>query len=87
MTERRNLPEGALIGSAENAMYTASVEGLERAMAQGRILEGIALVCDCSAMHLTVELGGALGIIEREEAAYYHDGSEVKDIAIITRVG
>ena len=87
MTERRYLPEGARIGTAENAMYTASADGLERAMAQGRILEGIAMMCDCSAMYLTVELGGAVGIIEREEAVYNHDGSEVKDIAIITRVG
>ena len=87
MTERRYLPEGSLIGTAENAAFTASADGLERAMAQGRILEGIALMCDCTSMHLKVELGGALGIIEREEAAYYHDGSSVKDIAIITRVG
>lgn len=87
MTEKRYYPEGALIGSAENALYTSSIHGLERAMAQGRILEGIALMCDCTTMHLTVELGGAIGIIEREEAAYSYDGSETRDIAIITRVG
>lgn len=87
MTEKRYLPEGAWIGSAENAAYTASPEGLSRAMAQGRILEGIAMVCDCTTMRLTVELGGAVGIIERNEAAYSHDGSDTRDIAIITRVG
>ena len=87
MTERRYLPEGSWIGSAENAAYTSSLEGLERAMVQGKILEGIATMCDCTDMHLRLELGGAVGIIEREEAAYCHDGSDVKDIAIITRVG
>ncbi len=87
MTERRYAPEGALIGTAENTAYTSSVHALERAMAQGRILEGIALMCDCTTMSLRVDLGGIVGIIERKEAVYNHDGSEVKDIAIITRVG
>lgn len=87
MTDKRYYPEGSRIAGAENAAYTASLDGLTRAMVQGRILEGIALVCDCSTMHLNVELGGAVGIIEREEAAYTPDGSSPKDIAIITRVG
>ncbi len=87
MTEKRYAPEGNLIGSAENNAYISSLHGLERAMAQGKILEGIALMCDCTVMSLRVDLGGITGIIEREEAVYNHDGSEVKDIAIITRVG
>ena len=87
MTEKGYHPEGALIGSTENTAFTSSIHGLERAMAQGRILEGIALMCDCNTMNLKVELNGAIGIIERDEAAYSHDGSEIKDIAIITRVG
>jgi len=87
MTEKRYLPEGALIRDAENTAFTATREGLMRAMMQGRILEGIASVCDCGSMRLTVELGGAVGIIEREDAAFSMDGSPPKDIAIITRVG
>lgn len=87
MAERRYAPEGALIGSAENTAYTSTLHGLERAMAQGRILEGMALMCDCTNMSLRVDLGGIVGIIEREETVYNHDGSPVKDIAIITRVG
>lgn len=87
MTERRYAPEGALIGTAENTAYTSSLHALERAMAQGRILEGIALMCDCTDMSLRVDLHGIVGIIEREEAVYNHDGNEIKDIAIITRVG
>jgi len=87
MTEQRYSPEGTRIGSAENTWYTSSLHNLERAMAQGKILEGIALVCDCTTMHLRVDLGCATGIIERGEASYSHDGGETKDIAIITRVG
>jgi small subunit ribosomal protein S1 len=87
MTDKRYYPEGSRISSAENAAYTASLEGLTKAMVQGKILEGIALVCDCSTMQLKVELGGAVGIMERQEAAYNFDGSAPKDIAIITRVG
>lgn len=87
MAERRYAPEGALIGSAENAAFTATLHGLERAMTQGKILEGMALMCDCTTMSLQVDLGFCIGIIEREEAVYNPDGSEVKDIAIITRVG
>lgn len=87
MTDKRYLPEGARIGTAENTAFTATVEGLRRAMAQHRILEGIALVCDCTTMRLTVDLGGTIGVIDREEAVYSCDGSTPKDIAIITRVG
>jgi small subunit ribosomal protein S1 len=36
---------------------------------------------------LTVDLYGITGIIPREEVAYSVDGEEIKDIAIITRVG
>jgi len=87
MTEKRYNPEGSRISTAENAAYTATLDGLTRAMTQGRILEGIALVCDCTTMQLKVELGGAVGVIEREEAGYSPDGTVPKDIAIITRVG
>ncbi len=87
MTEKRYAPEGSLIGTMENTAYISSLHGLERAMAQGRILEGIVLMCDCTSMSLRVDLGGITGIIERDEAVHNHDGSEVKDIAIITRVG
>ena len=87
MTDKTYAPEGTLIGTAENAACVSSLYGLERAMAQGRILEGIAVMCDCTEMSLQVDLGGIIGVIEREEAVYNHDGGEVKDIAIITRVG
>ncbi len=87
MTDHGYAPEGALLGTAENTYYTASPHALERAMAQGRILEGVARMCDCTDMRLHLELGGARAVIDREEAAYSHDGAPVKDIAVITRVG
>lgn len=87
MTERRYQPEGMRMESADNRQFTGSLRGLEQAMAQNQILEGMASLCDCRTMALRVELGGVVGEIVREEAVYQHDGSAVKDIAVITRVG
>lgn len=87
MTDRRYQPEGMRMGSAENMQYTSSLRGLERAMAQDRILEGTASLCDCRTMTLRVDLGGAIGEIARDEAVYHHDGTPARDIAVITRVG
>ena len=93
-------PEGALsfphqyhygdlyTAAAENKYLTGSLRGLETAMTQGKIIEAQAVLCDCHTMDLQVELGsGIRGIIEKEEVCYSPDGSSVKDIAIITRVG
>ncbi len=80
------LPEGELIGTAENRWYLSSRAGLERAMKEGRILEGAALLCD-NRMRLRVDLFGMTGIIDKREAAWNADGREIKDIAVITRVG
>ncbi|MBO5415868.1 MAG: 30S ribosomal protein S1 [Clostridia bacterium] len=80
------MPEGALLGTRENSEYISSVEGLERAMNEGRILEGTVLLCD-SRMRLHLDLGGVRGIIDREEAVWCRDGEQIKDIAVITRVG
>ncbi|MEE0968250.1 MAG: S1 RNA-binding domain-containing protein [Clostridia bacterium] len=79
-------PEGTRIGSAENTEYISSLQGLEKAMQQGKILESTALICD-SGINLHVDLYGITGIIERNEALLCRDGEEIKDIAIITRVG
>ena len=80
------LPEGELIGTAENRWYISSRAGLERAMSEGRILEATAILCD-SRMRLHVDLYGITGIIEKNETAWNADGREIKDIAVITRVG
>ncbi len=79
-------PEGMLLQTAENREYITSLQGLERAMNEGRILESTVLLCD-SAMRLHVDLYGVRGIIEREDAVYCRRGEEIKDIAVITRVG
>ena len=80
-------PEGQLILGAENREYISSLQGLEKAMLSGKILEARATLCD-NAQNLTVDLGGIRGIIEREETSLgsYSDG-RIRDIAIITRVG
>lgn len=79
-------PEGRLIGTPQNNQYLSSLSELERAMNEGRILEGTVLLCD-SRLRLHVDLGGICGIIEREEAVWCREGETLKDIAVITRVG
>lgn len=57
---------------------------VEEAMRRGTTVEAMCVLCDCTTMQLTVDLpDGIRGIIPREEAGY----GEIKDIAIITRVG
>lgn len=79
-------PEGMKITTAENKEYLASIAGLERAMNNGIILEGLATLCDGD-LRLHVDLGCAEGIIDPDEAVFCRAGEERKDIAIITRVG
>lgn len=79
-------PEGMLLNRAENREFISSPSGLERAMNEGKILEGTVLLCD-SDMRLHVDLYGMRGIIEKSEALFCRRGEEIKDIAIITRVG
>ena len=79
-------PEGLLIDSRENTEYLSSIESIERAMIEGRILEGTVLLCD-NTLTLHLDLGGIKGIIRKEEALWRRDGEPLKDIAIITRVG
>lgn len=80
------LPEGMLLGSQENTEYISSVQGLERAMNEGAILESTVLLCD-SALRLHLDIGGIKGVIDKNEAVWCRDGETLKDIAIITRVG
>lgn len=83
---KRYLPEGMLSGTAENAEYLSGAAGLEKAMAAGKILEAPAILCD-EELRLTVDLGGGMrGYIPREEVAYTPSG-EVKEVAILSRVG
>ena len=79
-------PEGHLITTPENREMIASLQGLERAMTLGRILEAPVVLCD-GRMRLHVDLYGIKGVIEKEEVSYSPVGESVKDIAVITRVG
>ncbi len=86
MIQERYLIEGQRLNTARNIELTASKEGLEYAMAHGEILESTALICS-SDMSITVDLGGIRGVIPKSEAALPGEDMQVKDIAVITRVG
>ena len=81
------MPEGSLITTDKNYEYISSLDGLERAMRQDAILEAQVILCDHS-FNLHLELpSGIRAVIPRNEAVYLPDGEDVKDIAILTRVG
>lgn len=86
MKDSYYLPEGALINSSENVSFASSLQGLERAMREGRTLEANAFMCD-EELNLHVDLFGIRGIIPRSECVLPQGDEEIKDIAIITRVG
>lgn len=79
------LPEGMYSGS-ENSENMNSIAALERACAQGKILEAPAILCD-EELNLIVDLGIMRGVIHKGQAALSPAGEQVKDIAIISRVG
>lgn len=79
-------PEGMLLSTPENIEACATVAALERAMIQGKILEGIALLCDAT-MCLSFKLGSVRARMEKNEVAATPDGTPPKDIAVISRVG
>jgi small subunit ribosomal protein S1 len=81
----RYLPEGSLISTEENYSYIKNKEGLERALNDQAILEAPAVLCDHD-LNLHVELGEIKGIIPKNEVMY-SKADEIKDIAILTRVG
>jgi len=77
-------PEGALISTYENREALSSIQGIEKAMQSGKILEGLAVMCD-EELNISVDLGSIRGIIPKGEVLYTDD--QIKDIAVITRVG
>jgi len=78
-------PEGFYV-AAEGRETFYSQNALEKAAATGKILEAQVLLCD-SDFSLYVDLGSMKGKIPRSEAVYQPSGEEIKDIAVITRVG
>ncbi len=88
-SEAYYLPEGQLLHHPRNRDLTSSLQGLERAMNAGTILEGTAVLCD-SGMNLHIDLPSlpdVQAVIPPTEAIYTAGDAPVKDIAILTRVG
>ncbi|MBQ8254384.1 MAG: 30S ribosomal protein S1 [Clostridia bacterium] len=79
-------PEGIVLSMPENREYLSCENGLLRAMNDGVILEAMAVRCDAS-YTLTVDLGCMVGVIDRADVEYDRNGADVRDIAVITRVG
>lgn len=86
MIQERYLIEGQRLNTQRNAELISSLQNLEYAMKHGEILEAVALVCS-SEMNITVDLCGIRGVIPKSEAALPIQSDDVKDIAVITRVG
>ncbi|MBO5047901.1 MAG: 30S ribosomal protein S1, partial [Clostridia bacterium] len=79
-------PDGFVSAGADIREYYYSQNTLEKAAATGKILEARTTLCD-SEFSLHVDLGSMKGKIPKSEAVYNVSGEEVKDIAVITRVG
>ena len=82
----RYTPEGTYITRPENREALSTLESMEKALDRGEILEAIARLCD-SELTLHFTLGGIPAVMPREEVQYLKEGEEVKDIAVLTRVG
>ncbi len=79
-------PEGVLLDTPENTAAVSSVQALQQAQASGRILEATVTMCD-SNHNLWVDLPCIKGMISREEGAVGIAEGELRDIALIARVG
>lgn len=80
------LPEGRRLLTEENRRALESLDSLYDAMEKGILLEARSALCD-RGESLQFPLGEAVGIMPREEVAVTEDGEEIRDIAVITRVG
>ena len=79
-------PEGARIASPENQAAIATAESLEAARLAGTLLEARVLSCD-SSHNLWISLPCMQAMIPRTEGAVGIAEGEVRDIALIARVG
>jgi len=79
-------PEGTLLHSADNRSALSSLAALEGAMENGKLLEAVALKCEPD-LTLRFELGDLPAFMPKEEVAVTEEGGEIRDIAVITRVG
>lgn len=79
-------PEGYLVDTMQNKKALTSPSALAEACAKGDVLEAAAVVCDAE-HNLIVNLGCMRGIIPRNEGAIGIQSGQVRDIALISRVG
>jgi len=86
MKENKYMPEGYVISEEYNRIKTSSYSDLEQAQNEGMILEAMAIKCDENYC-IHVDLGNIKGIIPREEVTFSTTAEDVRDIAVITRVG
>lgn len=78
--------EGKLLNTPSNVNSLKSKTALEEACEAGSVLEGVCEMCD-KEHNLHINLGVMKGIIPREEGALGIAGGEVRDIALISKVG
>ena len=86
MPQGNILPEGFLSGTAENERLLSCREGLTLARDRGTVLEAMAERCGAG-HELILRLPGVRAIIPRPEAALGIAEGQVRDIAILSRVG
>ncbi len=86
MYQKHFCPEGTLLDTLENQTAISSRQGLMQAQLSGRILEARVMTCD-SEHNMWVNLPCMRGLIPREEGAVGIAEGELRDIALIARVG
>lgn len=86
MYQKRFSPEGALLDTMENQTAISSPQTLMQAQLTGKILEARVTMCD-SNHNMWVQLPCMKGMIPREEGAVGIAEGELRDIALIARVG
>lgn len=83
---KKYFPEGYFFETKDNTETIKSINALEIAFKEQKIIEAKAVMCD-SNHNLIVDLNGIKGIIPREEGAIGISDGSVRDIAIISKVG
>ena len=79
-------PEGKIINTDRNKLFTSSLENLKTAQSKNIILEGVAVLCSFN-HDITIRLSDKLfGVIPREEGALGIKEGTSRDIALISRV-
>ncbi|MDE7122631.1 MAG: S1 RNA-binding domain-containing protein [Oscillospiraceae bacterium] len=86
MYQKRFSPEGTLLDTMENQAAISSPQALMQAQLTGKILEARVTMCD-SNHNMWVQLPCMKGMIPREEGAVGIAEGELRDIALIARVG